>query len=180
MLAAILLLSGHIAFSQQLYRSSQSTVSFFAGTPIEDIDAKNEKALSFINIATGEVIVSIPNTAFEFRRPLMQDHFNENYMESGKFPKSEFKGKIDNPGSIAWGSSQQYDITVTGKLIIHGIEKTRTLPAHIKCEKDRLLAELQFKVALADHNIDRPKILWEKLADTVNVRANFRYELYKK
>src|SRR5689334_17694882 len=92
----IVSLCGSMTLAQPIYRSTSSAVSFFAGTPIEDIDAKNEKSVSFINTATGEVIVSIPNTAFEFRRPLMQDHFNENYMESSRFPKSEFKGKIDN------------------------------------------------------------------------------------
>ncbi len=179
-LVLIPILIRYESFGQQVYRATSTSISFFAGTPIEDIDAKNEKAVSFINLSTGEVIVSITNTAFEFKRPLMQDHFNENYMESAKFPKSEFKGKIDNAGTIAWGSGQQYDVTVTGVLNIHGVEKKRTLPAHVTCDKDRVLADIQFKVPLAEHNIDRPKILWEKLADTVNIRANFRYEPYKK
>lgn len=166
--------------AQNIYTARTSKVSFFAGTAVEDIDATNDQCISFINLTTGEVIVSIPNEKFHFRRSLMEEHFNENYMESGKFPKSEFKGKIDHVEKIKWESGTVYDIEVTGLLTIHGVSLSRTIPVHISCAKDRIDAELKFSVTLADHNIDRPRILWEKLAEKVDVHANFTYEPYKK
>lgn len=168
------------AEAQSIYAAKSSKVSFFAGTAVEDIDAVNDQSISFINLTTGEVIVSIPNEKFHFRRPLMEEHFNENYMESGKFPKSEFKGKIGNIEKIKWESGQAYDAEVTGVLNIHGVSRSRTIPVHISCLTERLDAELKFSITLADHNIDRPRILWEKLAETVDVHANFTYEPHKK
>jgi hypothetical protein len=164
---------------QKIYTATTSTITFFAGTPVEDIDAVNKKAVSFLNIESGEVVVSIPNREFHFKRALMEDHFNENYMESEKYPKSEFKGSIDNPTGIQWNAGE-YDITVTGTLSIHGVSKRRTLPAHIRIGGEKIDTEMKFNIPLADHHIDRPQILWEKLAETVEVHATITYEPYKK
>lgn len=167
-------------FAQPVYGSTQSAITFFAGTPVEDIDATNSKSISFLNTDTGEVTISIPNYEFRFKQSLMEEHFNENYMETGKFPKSEFKGKIDDVKDIDWQRPTVQTITVSGTLIIHGVAKERTFSVTLHRKDRAIVAETKFSIPLADHNIDRPKLLWEKLAENVNVHATITYEPYKK
>lgn len=178
--ALLLLFVVMVTQGQPLYVSKTNTTSFFAGTAVEDIDATNTKAVSLLNVNTGELSISIPNKEFHFKRALMEEHFNENYMESGKYPKSEFKGKIKNPEQYNFGSSTPFVVSVTGNLTIHGVAKERTIEVTVVNQGGKIEGKANFTIALSDHNIDRPKILWEKLAETVNVTTTFTYEPYKK
>jgi hypothetical protein len=177
---SVLVLAALQVSAQTIYISTSSKISFFAGTPIEDIDAVNLKAISFLNINTGEVTISIPNKEFQFKRSLMEEHFNENYMESEKFPKSDFKGKLNDIQKIGLKSKGSFAVTVTGILTVHGISKERTIDITIHTSDGKIEGETKFIIPLADHNIERPKILWEKMAENVEVTANFIYEPYKK
>jgi hypothetical protein len=160
---------------ESIYKSVSSRIEFFAGTPVEDIEAVNQKAISFINIQTGEVRISIPNAEFVFQSPLMQEHFNENYMETERYPNSEFKGSIVDVGKFDWKSTAPMKVTVTGTLTIHGIARQRTIEATVSRKGDEMIAQTSFSIALVDHGIERPKILWEKLAENVDVKSVFTY-----
>ena len=166
--------------AQTIYQATSSTISFHAGTPVEDIDAVNSKSLSFINKTTGEVSISIPMKDFHFKRPLMEEHFDENYLESAKYPKAEFKGKINDIGKIDFKSSAAIEITVAGTLTIHGVAQERTLNVTLQPSDSKIHGETKFVVTLSDHKIDRPKIMWQKIAEKVNVTATFTYEPYQK
>lgn len=168
------------AVAQDIYRTASTEISFHAGTPVEDIDAVNTKAISFMNIKTGEVTISIPIKEFQFKRSLMQEHFNENYLESEKYPRAEFKGHIDHIELVDWKLSSPMEVTVTGFLNVHGVSKERTLTVTISKKNSNIVGATKFNIALEDHNIDRPKILWEKIAENVDVTSNFVYEPYKK
>jgi polyisoprenoid-binding protein YceI len=168
------------AQGQPLYVSKTNTTSFFAGTAVEDIDATNTKAVSLLNVTTGEISISIPNKEFHFKRALMEEHFNENYMETAKYPKSEFKGRIKNPEQVNFSSTTPFTVAVTGTLTIHGVAKERTIEVTVVNQGGKIEGKATFTIALSDHNIDRPKILWEKLAETVNITSTFTYEPYKK
>jgi hypothetical protein len=98
MLSAVLasmLVSFNVS-AQKLFFTKNGHVDFFSSTPLENIKADNDKVTSVINITTGDIEFSILNMAFQFKKALMQEHFNENYMESSKYPKSTFKGKLVN------------------------------------------------------------------------------------
>jgi hypothetical protein len=166
--------------AQPIYVASASKITFFAGTPVEDIDATNIKALSFLNTATGDITISIPNKEFHFKRSLMEEHFNENYMESDKFPKSEFKGKIIDVQKYDFTAAANYQVSIIGVLTVHGVAKPRTLEVTVTTGEGKVKGETKFKVALSDHAIERPKILWEKIAESVDITAIFTYEPYKK
>ncbi len=175
-----LVVIGLRSFAQPVYFLTSSKISFFAGTPIEDIDAVNQKAISFLNMQTGEITISIPNKEFHFKRALMEEHFNENYMESDKFPKSEFKGKINAIQKIDFKLGETYSVTVMGTLIVHGVPKERTIHVTLRSMDSKIEGDAKFTIPLADHNIERPKILWEKMAEDVEVTINFIYAPYKK
>src|SRR5688572_32042482 len=107
--------------AQNLFFTRNGHIDFYSSTPMDDIKADNNKVTSIINVTTGEVEFSILNNAFQFEKALMQEHFNENYMESSKFPKSIFKGKITNLDKINFKSDGTYQASVSGDLTIHGV-----------------------------------------------------------
>jgi polyisoprenoid-binding protein YceI len=109
-------------YSQDKYFTRTGTLSFYSETPIENIEAENNQASAILDIQTGEIAVSAQMIGFEFEKALMQEHFNENYIESDKFPKATFKGKILNY-SGAPDDSETTEVTVEGVLTLHGVSK---------------------------------------------------------
>lgn len=151
----------------QLVSSSSGMASFFSKTPVEDINAQSKKMLGVMNIKTNELAFSITNTTFEFPNKLMQEHFNEKYMESEKYPASTFKGKINE--AIDLTKDGEYMVTVTGKLNIHGVEQERTIPGKVVVKDGKVKVSSEFKVKVADHNITIPKLVIENIAEEILV-----------
>ena len=148
--------------AQTIYQSTSSTITFHAGTPVEDIDAVNKKSLSFLNKVSGEINISIPINEFHFKRPLMEEHFNENYLESVKYPKAEFKGKINDIEKIDFTQATS-EITVTGKLTIHGVTQERTLNVTLQSSNNKIQGETKFEVILSDHRLIAQRSCGKKL-----------------
>jgi polyisoprenoid-binding protein YceI len=169
-----------ISLAQDIYSLKSGKISFFAGTPIEDIDATNLKSTSFLNIKTGEIIISTPVKEFKFKRALMEEHFNENYLESDKYPKSEFKGKIIDIQSVDFGKTGDYKVFVEGNLTMHGVTKNKRIEVVLSIAESKIQAKTNFQVLLEEYNIDRPKVVWEKLAEKVDLKVELNYEPYKK
>ena len=96
-------------------------IGFFSHTPMEDIKGDNNQVAGVLDISTGEMVFQALIKSFHFDRALMEEHFNENYMESDKFPKSSFKGKITNLSSVNFSKNGIYDVTVEGDLTIHDV-----------------------------------------------------------
>ena len=121
-LVAFILTFNFASAQNKLYSSNKSDVSFFSKTPLQDIDAKNTRANSIINLSNRELVVRIPVSSFQFKNKLMQEHFNENYLESEKFPYATFKGKIIGFDAKKLSTSKvAFDIE--GDLTIHGVTK---------------------------------------------------------
>ena len=107
----------------------------------------------------------------------MQDHFNENYMESSIYPKAKFKGKIDNLAIVNFSKDGQYNVNVTGALEIHGVTKTVTTPAVITIKGGAVSARSKFAVAIADYKIEVPKLVADNIAEKVNIEIIADYQL---
>lgn len=162
----------------QLYTAKNSEVNFFSKTPLEDIKALNTKASSIINTSNGDIAVKIPITEFQFRNKLMQQHFNENYLESEKYPHATFKGKINEP--INFSKAGTYDVSATGILNIHGVNKERTINGKLTVGDGILNLNSKFDVLLVDHKIDVPKLVFKKIAEQIAVSARISYIPNKK
>jgi polyisoprenoid-binding protein YceI len=156
-----------VSNAQYLCSSQTCKVSFFSSTPAEDINAVSTTALGVINVKTREVAFSVNNTSFEFPNKLMQEHFNEKYMESEKFPKSTFNGKINE--DIDLTKNGEYKVTVTGKLKVHGVEKDRTIPGVVVVKGGTVSIKTDFKVLVKDHNIEIPKLVIANIAEEIKV-----------
>ena len=164
------------AIAQNRYFTKTGTISFTAGTALEDIDALNKSATSVFDTSTGQIEFAVLIKGFEFKRGLMQEHFNENYMESEKFPKSTFKGKFADVSKINFQKDGIYPTIVKGILEIHHVKKEVEMPGTIKIEGGVISSTSSFKVQVADYDIRIPGPVKDKISPTVDVKVDCIYE----
>ena len=157
----------------QLYMAQNGEVSFFSKTPLEDIDALNKQVGSIINTANNEVAVQMRVTNFVFPNKLMQEHFNENYLESDKFPSATFKGKIREVVDLKVPGT--YSVTAVGTATIHGVTNPIEIKGNIVSKGDQLILSCQFDIKLVDYKIDIPKIVFAKIAEVIRVSSKINY-----
>lgn len=157
----------------QKYTTEKSFVTFFSDATIEDIKAENSKSASLFNIATTDIVFSIPIKDFEFEKALMKEHFNEKYMETEKFPKATFQGKMVGFNLEASG---EQEVKALGKLLIHGESKDVEIPGTLQVVENKLIAKAKFTVKLADYKIKIPQLLWQNIAEEVEVTVEFTYK----
>ena len=166
-----LLVTATSAFAQR-YKVVKSDVSFYSEAPLENIEAHNTSAAGLFDEATGGLAFSIPINKFKFKKALMQEHFNEKYMESDKFPNATFKGKLAGFDK----SKATQKVKASGLLNIHGVEKKVTIDGTITRKGNKYIMDAKFPAALADYKIERPKLLWENIAEVVDVTIHFELE----
>lgn len=172
-LLAVSLLTAPI-FAQDIYSCRNVTLSFFSEAPLENIEAKTDKGVSAINLKTGNVYFKLPVNTFQFKKKLMQEHFNENYLETEKYPHAEFKGKIVNPPDLSKPGT--YEVNVEGTLQLHGVEKTYREKGSLQVADNRITLQSGFQVKLADHHIKIPTLVVKNLAEVVAVKVQATYE----
>jgi len=160
----------------QKFISAESKIHFFSDAPLEDIEATNSEARSVFDAESGKLVFTVPIESFDFEKKLMQEHFNENYMETEKYPKSSFQAVIND-----WNKqSGVQDVEVTGDLTLHGVKKNITIPGKIDFSDDRVVVDAVFTVLLKDYKIKIPKAVFMNIAEEVEVTVHFEYEPYEK
>jgi polyisoprenoid-binding protein YceI len=153
-------------------------ISFYSDAPAEKIEANNYQVSSALTSA-GDLVFQVPIKSFEFKKALMQDHFNENYLESDKYPKATFKGKVLNIDKLNLNKDGKYPVDVEGELTIHGITKKISSKGILDVKGNKINATTTFPITLKDYNIAIPKIAQEKIAEIVEVKADLNYEQTK-
>lgn len=163
-------------FSQNKYLTKTGLINFEASVPsFEEVEAKNNSITAIINTENGEIAVLALINGFRFKNALMEEHFNENYAESDKYPKAIFEGHIVNFSK----ENIQGNFKITGNLTFHGVTKTiKEIPIKINKDGDKIIINGSFKLLASDFKIDIPKIVRNKIAEEVNV--GFSFELLKK
>jgi polyisoprenoid-binding protein YceI len=175
-LVTLICLVSSYTFAQTIYMTRSGQVSFFSKTPMENIDAINNEVTSMINSGTGEVVFAVLVKSFRFEKALMEEHFNENYMESTKFPKSTFQGKISNLDAIDFKKDGSYQATVEGELNMHGVKQHVSSIGTITIAKGKVAVISNITVKLADYKIERPSLVAEKISETIDIKINCQYE----
>ncbi len=170
-----LALVGTTVYSQTIFMTRSGQVSFFSKTPMENIEAVNNEVTSMLNPASGEVVFAILVKSFRFEKALMEEHFNENYMESDKLPKATFQGKITNLSEIDFTKDGTYPATLEGDMTIHGIKQHVTSTGTLVVAKDKISATSAFQVKPADYKISIPSLVAEKIASSIEVKVNCQY-----
>lgn len=160
-----------------LYTCKNARITLFSTALIEDIKAVTSAGVSVYNAATDELDFSVPISTFQFEKAFMQQHFNSDYMESDKYPRAIFKGKIQEHIDVARDGI--YQVNVTGDLTVHGITQKRTIQGNVTIRNGIVSMASEFMVKCADHNIDIPQILFYHIAESIKISVSATYTPYK-
>lgn len=158
--------------AQNRFYAEKSAMTFFSDGVIEDIRATNNTVTSIFDLSKMDVAFLVKVKDFQFEKKLMQVHFNEKYMETEKYPKSTFVGSVTGFNPSKSGVQQ---VTASGKLFIHGISKDVKIPGTLEKKGSNLLLRSKFMLKLADFNITIPQIIWNNVAEDVEVELDFTY-----
>ena len=172
----LLLLAGILSFAAKqaesgIYEIKDGSVYFKSDAPLELIEARSSKLKGLIDVEKQTFAFSVPSESFEgFNSALQREHFNENYIESDKYPKSTFSGKIIE--KINLSKDGEYVVRAKGKLTIHGIEQERIIRSTITVKKGAVSIHSAFTVLLQEHNITIPRVVHQKIAEEISVEIN--------
>jgi polyisoprenoid-binding protein YceI len=170
-----------VSLSAQSYFSRNVVASFnaTAASSPERIEATLKNGTMVIDFTTNKVEVVVLIKSFKFERALMQEHFNENYMESNKYPKGHFKGEIVNAGDLNLKKDGTYDIKLKGKLTLHGNTKEMETVAKLTVKGGQISATTNFDVQMADFNIDVPSLVSDKIGKSAKITISVVLEFLK-
>jgi hypothetical protein len=174
-LSIVLFLTFTVSSYSQKYFTRNGYVRFFSATPVENIEAINNQASCIVDMETGEVVSKMLMTAFQFEKALMQEHFNENYVESDKFPQAVLKAKIVNLKEIDFSKNGINNVTLDAEITIHGVPHHYTINGTVEYQNGKIIALSSFIVKPSDFDIKIPKAVENNIAREVQV--NVKYEL---
>lgn len=168
-----------VANAQDRFFTKTGTVSFVSKAPMEDIEGRNKTVTAVLDSKSGAFQFSVQMKSFEFEKALMQQHFNENYVESDKYPDATFRGVVSNNASIDYSKEGKYPVTVKGKLTIHNITKDVEVPGTIKVDGDKVKAESTFNILLSDYKISIPSAVKEKVSNSIKIVVDTKLDQLK-
>lgn len=177
-LAGFVLIAGAVQ-AQDRYFTKTGKIDFFSKAPLEDIEAKNKTVTAVLDTKTGAIQFEVQMKGFEFEKKLMQEHFNENYVESGKFPKASFKGNVANNAAVNYAKDGTYNVAVKGKMTIHGVTKDVEAPGTIKVNGGKIDATSTFNIQLSDYNISIPSVVKDKISNNIKITVDTKLEPLK-
>ncbi len=166
--------------SAQKFFTRDGRVSFYSDAPLEKIEAHNNSAISVMDTQSGQLEFAVLIKGFQFEKALMQEHFNENYMESSKFPKALFKGRITNLEEVDFGHDGTYNARVRGDMTIHGVTQPLETTATITVQNGLFTGDAKFQLEVADFSIKIPGVVRDKIAKTVLVTVQCAYQPFNR
>ncbi len=160
------------AANAQKYSTKNGKISFFSQTPVEKIEAHDNQVNSALDVTSGDFVFKVLIKGFEFERALMQEHFNEDYLESDKYPNSIFRGKITNIKDINFTKDGKYNAMVEGDLTIHNVTKKVSLKGTVEVKAGDILADAKFIVLLKDYDIKVPNTFIKSISQSQEVTVS--------
>lgn len=177
---ALFLSATSFSLSCQIYTAKQgaTNITFFSEAPLENIEATSKVATIVLQSTSSDLQVRLALQSFKFKNALMEEHFNENYMESDKYPNCTFRGKINE--KIDYSREGENKVTVTGKMELHGVTRDVTINGTLTKVGNELHLAAKFPMRVADYNIEVPSMYVKNIAEVVEVSFNSVLEPYKK
>ena len=148
------------------YIIQNSKIEFYSYAPLEDIQAVNTESVGAIDIESGEFIIKIPVNAFEFPNKLMQKHFNDSYLETDIYPECIFRGKLK-------------ENSASGEITLHGVTKKIEIPISKTINEENIIISTDFKILLKDHKIKIPRLLFQNIAEEIEIKVSSEFIKYK-
>jgi polyisoprenoid-binding protein YceI len=164
-----------LAANGQKFMTKNGYIGFSSHTAIDDIKADNNQVAAVLDISTGDMVFQVLIKSFHFEKALMEEHFNENYMESDKFPKSTFRGKIINLSSVDFNKPGKYDVTVDGDLNMHDVTNKISVKGTIEVVQGGVNASSKFNIVPEDYKINIPGVVRDNIAKTLEVTVTIKY-----
>ena len=167
----LLLAIGSAAFCRaeaQQFMTREGQVHFFSSTPLEDIEADNGQMSAILDEATGGFAFQVQMRAFHFPKALMEEHFNESYVQSDAFPKATFRGNLKPWEPIAEAKGPK-EVVAEGEFDFHGVKTARSIPGEIMRKDGKWVLDARFTIALKDHDIQVPAVVRDNIAATIAV-----------
>lgn len=159
------------AFAQDLFIVVSSEVDFTSDAPLELIEASTEEATGLLNASDRSFAFRVPTKSFQgFNSALQRTHFNENYMESDKFPHIIFEGKIIE--EIDFNTPGKHQVRAKGRFTCHGVKQERIIKCKLTVSPNKIEVDSEFTVLLDDHNIKIPSVVSQKIAEEILVNVN--------
>lgn len=168
-----------VIFGQEKFFTKNGSIVFDSKAPLENIEAHNKSVTTVLDTKTGNMQFAVLMKGFEFEKALMQEHFNENYVESHKFPKAEFKGQITNNSEIDYSKDGTYTAKVKGKLTIKGQTRDVETTGNVVVRGGKLLTTAVFSILLSDYNVEIPKIVKDNISNSVKITVDCALEPLK-
>lgn len=178
LLAAAFLSTGAEA---QKYFTKSGKINFNAtsASSPEKIEGVNKTVTCVVDSKTGNMQFAVLMKGFEFERALMEEHFNENYVESEKFPKAEFKGMITDNDKVNYTKDGTYTVAVKGNLTLHGETKEVETQGKLTIQGGKITSAAEFNVLLTDFKISIPGLVADKVSKTAKITVNCSLEPLK-
>jgi len=164
------------SFSQEkVYSTKSATIKFFSNTPLEKIEGVNSQVTAKLADKSGQLVFLLLQKGFKFDNSLLEDHYNENYMESTKFPKADFRGNVTNIATVNFAKDGVYPVTVKGNLTIHGVTKETSASGTIEVKGGKVTAKSVFKVKVKDFGI-KGEYIGDKIANEVETTVICKFD----
>lgn len=175
-IAVLFIFFGLTAFNQT-YITRNGNISFYSHTPLEDVKAQNNEAVSVLGAATGDLEFKVAVKSFHFVKTAMEDHFNnDDYMASEKYPKAGFKGKISNISSVNFSKDGTYNVSVTGDLTIRDVTKPVSANGVVTIKNGNVAVTSTFTIKRKDYNVIGESFVQKKLSEEIQITVNCQYE----
>jgi polyisoprenoid-binding protein YceI len=158
-----------ISGQAQKYVTKNGFIRFYSDAAIEKIEATNRQVNAAMDIVTGDFVFRVLMKSFTFEKALMQEHFNENYVESDKFPNATFLGKIINIKEVNFQKDGIYPVTVEGKLTLHGETKQVSEKGTFEVKEGKLIGKAKFNITLSDYKISIPNTSVNNISKTLEI-----------
>ncbi len=165
--ALFLLVAGPL--TAQRFFTRDAAVKFDATSPMEKIEGTTKSGTAVLDTKTGKTEWKVLVKGFQMEKALMQEHFNENYMESSTYPNAQFKGEITNLSEVNFAQDGKYTAQVKGQLTMHGITKDVDVSGTVKVNAGNITLASSFNVAAADYGISIPSVVRDKIAQTIKI-----------
>lgn len=163
----------------QKFFTKTAVVSFESKTPMENISATNKSGTCVLDAATGNVEFAVLIKGFQFEKALMQEHFNENYLESSKYPKAVFKGKLEGVNTSELTKTGKYKAKANGQLTLHGVTKPHSSDVMLEVKDGKIMSSSTFTITVADYDIKIPSLVKDNIAKVVQVSVTGNLEPLK-
>lgn len=178
-LLALALLATSFMQAQKL-QTRNGFVKFFSEAPLENIEARNNQVSSVVDLESGKFAFLVPIKGFVFEKALMQDHFNERYLESSKYPNGTFKGEIKDVEKVNLSKDGEYPVIFTGSMSIHGVDRDIEEEASIIVKNGKASLKSVFQLRPEDYNVEIPASKRDNISETLEVTVEMDYETKEK